>query len=93
MPRAENGSPMGWRESFREDNALFFEIFGGYWKTRVYVFVVVCTFAHQAQYRWAACEGSVGCGLSFLKAAIWSLIWPFYWINYATDFVLLRPYG
>ena len=30
---------------------------------------------------------------SFLRASVWSLAWPFYWINYATDFLLLRPYG
>lgn len=84
---------MTWRERFREDNALLLEAFGHPWVIKGYLYVAVLTVAHQAVYRWAQCDGIGSCGLSFLKASIWGLFWPFYWINYATDFVLLRPYG
>ena len=84
---------MGWRERFREDNELLFKVFGHPWVVRGYVYIGVLTIAHQAMYRWDHCGGAVQCGLSYLKAGIWGLVWPLYWINYATDFVLLRPYG
>lgn len=84
---------MGWRERFREDNALLLEVFAHPWVVKTYLFIAVLTVAHQSMYRWLHCDGTLKCGLSFLKASIWGLAWPFYWINYATDFVLLRPYG
>jgi hypothetical protein len=84
---------MGWRERFREDNELLLRIFGHRWVVRVYLYIAVLTVAHQATPRWEHCAGTLHCGLSFLKAAIWGLVWPLYVINYATDFVLLRPYG
>jgi hypothetical protein len=70
-------------------------IFGHPWitKTYLYLYIAVLTVAHQAMYRWLHCSGTLNCGLSFLKASIWGLVWPFYWINDATDFVLLRPYS
>lgn len=84
---------MGWRERFREDNALLLEVFGHPWVVKAYLFIAVLTVAHQAMYRWLHCDGTISCGLAFLKASVWGLVWPFYWINYATDFVLMRPYG
>jgi hypothetical protein len=84
---------MGWRERFREDNALLFEVFGHPWVIKAYLYIAILTVGHQAMYRWLHCAGTLNCGLSFLKASIWALVWPFYWLNYATDFILLRPYG
>lgn len=84
---------MGWREQFREDNALLLKLFGHPWVIKAYLYIAVLTVAYQAMYRWLHCDGTLNCGLSFLKASIWGLVWPFYWINHATGFVLLRPYG
>lgn len=89
----EKRGDMNWRDRFREDNALLLEIFGHPWVGRVYLYVFVLTVAHQAAYRWEHCSGTLGCGISFLKACVWGAVWPFYWINVWTDFVLLRPYG
>ena len=84
---------MGWRERFREDNELFLRVVGRPWVIRIYLIIAVMTAARQTMYRWEHCSGTLNCELSFLKAAIWGLIWPFYWLNWATGFVLLRPYG
>lgn len=84
---------MGWREQFREDNELLLRLFWGYYVRRFYLAIAIWTFAFHVSRRWPECAGAVGCGLSFLKGAVWSLAWPFYWINYATGFVLVRPYG
>jgi hypothetical protein len=84
---------MTWRERFREDNELLLRLIGHRWVIRGYLYIAVLTIAHQTMYRWLHCAGTLSCGLSFLKGSIWALAWPFYWINYATDFVLLHPYG
>jgi hypothetical protein len=84
---------MGWRERFREDNELLLTVFGHPWVVRTYLYIAVLSVAHQVTYRWDHCSGALPCGLSYLKAAIWGLVWPLYWINFATDFILLRPYG
>ncbi len=82
---------MTWRDQFREDNALLFRLVGG-WRAHLYLYAGVLTFAFQLGERWAACAGAAACTLSFLKGAVWSLVWPFYWINFATDFILFHPY-
>ena len=82
---------MNWREQFREDNKLLFQLVGG-WRAHVYSYVAVLTFAYQLGDRWHKCEGLMGCSISYLKGIVWSLVWPFYWINYATDFILFHPY-
>jgi hypothetical protein len=84
---------MGWRERFREDNELLLSLVSHRWVIRIYLIIAVMTAARQTMYRWEHCSGTLNCELSFLKAAIWGLIWPFYWLNWATGFVLLRPYG
>ena len=81
---------MSWREQFREDNRLLFELMGG-WRGQVYLYAAALTFASQISHRWSECAGSAPCSLSFAKGAIWALVWPFYWINYATDFILFHP--
>lgn len=82
---------MSWRDKFDEDNRLLIELFSG-WRGKAYLFIAVLTFAHQARYRWEHCEGALSCGLSLFKGIIWGSTWPFFWINYATDFVLFHPY-
>ena len=82
---------MNWREQFREDNRLLLALFGG-WRRNVYFYAAALTFAFQISLRWRECEGLASCGLSFAKGGIWALVWPFYWINFATDFVLFHPY-
>ena len=84
---------MGWRDDFRADNELLLEIFGGYWMVRGYVFMMMCAFAHQAGARWERCAGELNCAISFVKGIVWAAVWPFYWINVATKFVLINPYG
>ena len=83
---------MGWRENFRDDNRLLLEFVSG-WRGKAYLWIAAITFARQTVPRLQACEGLVGCGLSFVKCSIWSLLWPFYWLNYATDFVLFHLHG
>jgi len=84
---------MTWRDRFREDNELLLSVLGHRWVVHAYLYIAILTVAHQAMYRWQHCSGTLDCGVSFLKAAAWGMGWPFYWINYATDFVILRPYG
>jgi hypothetical protein len=83
---------MNWREKFREDNRMLLQLTGG-WRGKGYLIIAACTLARQTLPRLTACDGFPLCVVSFVKGAIWSLIWPFYWINYATNFVLLRPHG
>ena len=82
---------VGWREQFREDNQLLMKLVGG-WRGRIYVYITALTFAYQCSPRWSLCSGLVACSLSFLKGIAWSLVWPFYWINHLTDFILFHPY-
>ena len=82
---------MNWREQFREDNKLLLQLVGG-WRAHVYLYTAVLTFVYQLSDRWYKCEQLMGCSISFLKGIVWSLVWPFYWINYATDFILFHPY-
>jgi hypothetical protein len=39
---------------------------------------LIC-FVYQFSFRYAACSGAFGCGLSFAKGIVWSAIWPAYW--------------
>ena len=83
---------MSWRDRFREDNELLFELVGG-WRGKIYIFAGIIVFAKQVALRWPTCDGTIGCGLSFVKGVLWGAVWPFYLLNYATDFVLVRPFG
>ena len=80
---------MSWREQFREDNQLLLQLLGG-WRAHVYFYAAALTVAFQIADRWRECVGSASCGLSFIKGTIWALVWPFYWINHATGFVLFH---
>lgn len=82
---------MSWREQFREDNRLLLQLLGG-WRAHAYAYIAALTFVYQISMRWRECEGGLSCSLSYIKGAVWALVWPFYWINYATDFVLFHPY-
>ena len=81
---------MTWREQFREDNKLLLKLVGG-WRAHVYLYAAALTFVSQLSDRWYKCEGLMGCSVSFLKGTAWSLVWPFYWINYTTGFILFHP--
>jgi hypothetical protein len=82
---------MSWREQFQEDNQILRALIGG-WPGKIYCFFAILTFAKQLGLRWPLCEGMLSCTLSFAKGAAWAAVWPFYWLNYATDFVLFRPF-
>lgn len=82
---------MNWREQFREDNRLLLQLFGG-WRGYAYLYIAAGTFAYQLSLRYGECAGFAACVFSFAKGAIWSLVWPFYWINHATGFILFHPY-
>jgi hypothetical protein len=84
---------MNWRDQFREDNELLLSLVGNKWFIRIYAYAGIITVAKQIRYRWDHCTDTLNCGLSFVKAAVWGSIWPVYWVNSLTDFVLLRPYG
>jgi hypothetical protein len=83
---------MTWRDRFREDNELLLQLVGG-WRGRVYLVIALATLIFQMRARLGPCDGFISCWATLLKGAIWSLVWPFYWINYATDFVLFKPYS
>ncbi len=40
------------------------------------------TFVFQIVVRSSYCDGLAACGLSFTKAAVWSVIWPASWAVY-----------
>jgi hypothetical protein len=82
---------MSWRENFREDNRVLFEICGG-WCWKFYLCTALLTFVFQARLRLEGCDGFLLCSWSLTKGVMWGLLWPFYWINYATDFVLFHPF-
>jgi hypothetical protein len=65
------------------------ELVGG-WRGRVYLVIAVATLTFRMRAQLALCDGFIACSATFLKAALWSLAWPFY---YATDFVLFKPYS
>ena len=77
---------MNWRERLHEDNKLLFEMWGG-WCSKVYLSVAFSTFIFQMRDRFLTCEGQAACVMSFAKGGIWASVWPFYWINWATNFV------
>jgi hypothetical protein len=49
------------------------------WLLGLYAVVGIITMIFQVYYRSPVCSGSMGCGLSFAKGAVWSAIWPAYW--------------
>jgi hypothetical protein len=48
----------------------------------LYVGIGCLTLVFQIWVRWDQCAGVAGCGLSFAKAVVWSVIWPASWIVY-----------
>ena len=50
--------------------------------TNLYVGMAFFTFAFQVWVRLFQCSGFSDCGLSFGKAAVWTVIWPVSWIVY-----------
>ena len=81
-----------WRDQFREDNELLLKLFSG-WRGKLYVGIAILTFSRQIALRWPACEGTTGCAISFAKGALWAFLWPFYWLNQATSWILFKPFG
>jgi hypothetical protein len=49
------------------------------WLLGLYVIVGIITMIFQVYYRYPVCIGAMGCGLSFAKGVVWSVIWPAYW--------------
>ena len=50
--------------------------------TRVYAGIGILTLIFQIWVRSYQCAGFEDCGLSFVKAIVWSVIWPLSWIVY-----------
>ena len=48
----------------------------------LYALAGVLTLLFQIWVRWDQCTGTVGCGVSFAKAVVWSVIWPLSWVVY-----------
>jgi len=48
----------------------------------LYVAIAALTLMFQLYVRYPDCSGIDGCGLSFAKAAVWSMIWPASWYVY-----------
>jgi hypothetical protein len=44
--------------------------------------MALITFLFQIWVRSFQCSGFEGCGLSFVKAAVWAVIWPASWAVY-----------
>lgn len=49
---------------------------------RPYVGMALATLLFQIWVRSYECVGLEGCGVSFVKAAVWSVIWPASWVVY-----------
>ena len=45
----------------------------------LYVVLGIITMMFQIYFRYPDCSGAMGCGLSFAKGVVWSVIWPAYW--------------
>ena len=45
----------------------------------VYAAAAIITLLLQLYWRYPLCSGAIGCGLSFAKGVVWSVIWPVYW--------------
>jgi hypothetical protein len=48
----------------------------------LYSLAALLTLASQIQVRFDDCEGIAGCGVSFAKGIVWSVIWPMSWIRH-----------
>jgi hypothetical protein len=92
IPSAETSRWAATGRAFREDNRVLVELVQG-WPIRIYLYAAALTAAFQINKRFDVCEGITACGSSLAKAVLWALGWPFYWINYVTDFILMHPYG
>jgi hypothetical protein len=49
---------------------------------RPYLAMAIVTLLFQIWVRSYECVGLGGCGLSFAKAVVWSVIWPASWVVY-----------
>lgn len=63
---------------------LFFTSSGGY-PTKGEMIVLYClagllTLISQIEVRFHDCEAVSGCGVSFAKGIVWSVIWPISWM-------------
>ena len=49
--------------------------------------MALLTLLFQIGVRSFQCSGFEGCGLSFVKAAVWAVIWPASWVVYLAGFI------
>jgi hypothetical protein len=49
------------------------------WLLSLYVALGIITLLIQIYVRYPNCSEAMGCGLSFAKGVVWSVIWPAYW--------------
>ena len=49
--------------------------------------MALLTLLFQIWVRSSQCSGFEDCGLSFVKAAIWAVIWPASWVVYLAGFI------
>jgi hypothetical protein len=80
-----------WRSRFREDNRLLLELLRGPFG-KLYGIAGAATFFYQLAYRLETCPDFLGCSLSLLKGAIWSVAWPLWWAMHATGFALIHAF-
>jgi hypothetical protein len=52
----------------------------------IYVALRFVTFLFQVWWRAFFCSGGEECARSFIKAAIWSIVWPVYWVFFLRGF-------
>jgi len=45
----------------------------------LYAVIGIITLLIQLYWRYLSCSALMGCGLSFVKGVVWSVIWPVYW--------------
>ena len=48
----------------------------------LYLGATLMTLTSQIYARLLDCDGLGGCGLSFAKAIVWSIIWPISWLRW-----------
>jgi hypothetical protein len=54
-----------------------------------YVIPAILTLAFQIWVRSLVCVSLAGCGLSFAKAVVWSIIWPLSWVVFLIPYIRL----
>ena len=48
----------------------------------LYAGIGVATFVFQSWVRSSQCTGTAVCTISFVKGAVWSVVWPASWVVY-----------